>query len=752
MKKTLWFLGLLPGALCGAITVSGVADKSYYTGSATFTIAADAGFAFIANLDGAPVAVGSAVTSQLAGFHDLEITKTPAGGGTSETLSLRFIIQAPGRGGAEAGLPAWTPHAAVADPPSSFTGSTLNLIAPSHWPKDSVLPVVARLTGGDGEGLRLNGKVVLSGVSERSFPLRRGWGSRLLPAVSAGGTIDLAANVQGLAVSRPVVIEDSPSWTDAGGVLSTNTMWPVNSRIHLTGDLTIAAGNTLEIGAGSIVQIDPGVEIIADGTLQVDGNLSDPVVFMPRSGGQVWGGIELNVATSRVNASGAFFTGAGGDASWFGTHPGYASHRGEQALFLIGAAGAELHTDQVWIFDLAGQVMNSRAGAVIDLKRTLIQRCVTGGELSGSTVTIDRSALIEIPSDTPEYIDGDNDALYVTNGIQTIRNTVIGWTKDDGIDSGDNGGAGTVTTLENNWYESIFHEGQALSGVRNVAFNGCVFIDCGQGIEDGYGSPVAIADGCLFSGNLVGARFGDNYNWGYGGSLEVKNSHFAGNFYHDVWGYDWSSWTYNVAPVFNVHDNQLSIPDAVHHPLNTTPVDGSLLAPLMPKPGADVGIAVLPVAGAATPGSYPGTFTLRLSGFSSRQAGATWTLLGSNSQDSPLSPLATGSVVFSPGETLKEIAAPLADPGSYAKLAVSLSAPEAAVVTAGDLWFLNAPAVPFTLIQERAADRHVLRWQGSGAVLERSDDLLNWKALPEAASPAEIEPAIGVGPFFRLRY
>ncbi|MEK7951507.1 hypothetical protein [Luteolibacter soli] len=705
MKLPLSLLAGLSLAAHAAITVNGVADNSYYNDTATFTVVADPGFNFTAALDGTSVIVGSPVTTQAVGYHELEITRTPSAGGTTELLSLQFIIRASTRGSTESGLPAWTPHRIVEDASSAFAGATLDLITPSAWPKDLALPVVAKLSNPAGEVVRLNGRVSLGGSSGRQFWLRRGWGSRVLPPLTSAAIVELDGSAGGLSAEAPVTIEDTTSWTPVTGTLSGNQSWPANSRMHVTGTLTIAAGATLTIGAGSVIKLDPGVEIIANGTLDAQGTITAPVTFTPRSTTEPWGGIELNVATSRVQAAGTIFTGAGADPTWFSTHSGYASHRSEQALFLVAAAGAELHTNNVWMIDLHGQAMNSRAGAVIDLQRTLIQRCITGGELNGSTITIDRSAVIEIPADTPDFVDGDNDGLYFTSGTQTVSRSVIGWTKDDGIDSGGDGGAGTVTTLLDNWYESTFHEGHSLSGRRTVSYSGCVFTDCGQGVECGYGAsaggPLTLVENCAFVGNLNGARFGDNYDWTYNGSLEVRNSILTGNHYHDVWGYDWTSWTYNGPAKLNVHDNLIGMPDPLHHPANATwdPAShASSLGSFMPVPGSDVGIAITTPALPPDTGAYSGSFQVRLSTFSSRPVTATWTISGAMDDSSPLTPVLTGNVNFLPGETVKTIAAPMASPASYRKLVIALGSPQAAEVTGPDAWFLHTTPSPDPVI------------------------------------------------------
>jgi hypothetical protein len=85
------------------------------------------------------------------------------------------------------------------------------------------------------------------------------------------------------------------------------------------------------------------------------------------------------------------------DEGWFDSHSGYSTHKPQQALFPHGrrewqrtAVGAQLHLTDCYCFQLAGQEMNSKTNTWIDLKRTLMQRAITCGELNGSKVTIDR--------------------------------------------------------------------------------------------------------------------------------------------------------------------------------------------------------------------------------------------------------------------------------------------------------------------------------------------------------------------------
>ena len=746
LSSTLLLLNLLTISAQAAITFTGIVDKTKYSNTVTFTVTADPGAATTtATVDGTPIAVGSPVTVTAVSYHELKAESRTAGNVLVDSQTRRFIVHASVREGSEDGIPPHTPFRSVPDAPSAFVGKTLKVSAPAAWPVGMPVPLAVMLRDGANETVRLNGVVAFGAFPQTTAFMRRGWGSVQAPAATAAGTTDIAAGVNSLLTSRAITFEAAPVFTTVSGTISGNTTWPANSRIHVTGTLTVNAGVTLTVSEGTIVKIYTGTatngtaaEIKVNGTLQVNGTEANPVVFCPDTAGQRWGGIELLTAASMVNAQHAFFTGSGEDENWTGNNPGVAgsSHQAEQMLFLVvgsgsgTAIGAQLHLTDCFCIDNQ-QIMNSKTNVWIDLSRTLYQRAITSGELNGPKLTIDRSALIEFPSETSNFVNDDNDGLYLTHGDLSITNTVIGFTKDDGVDSGGNGGSspfGTINPLTgntvtrfdstSNWYEGTTHEGNSLSGTRNVYFTGCVFLNCGQGVEAGYSAaagadgPNAFIDGCLFVSNMVGVRWGDNYGSGYNynSTMEVKNSFILNNFYHDAFSGQWhptqtNAWIYQTTalntlgtPYFNVHDNRISQFDSVNHPVNTQwnpPAHAAFLAPFMPVPGSNVGVAISTYAAAqGDTSTYPGAFTARLSTFSSNVVSVGWAVIGKTDPFSNAeTTLASGALTFQPGETLKSIAAPVATPGNYGLIRVALTNPTFAEVT-GEAWYLKAPVTP----------------------------------------------------------
>jgi hypothetical protein len=176
-----------------------------------------------------------------------------------------------------------------------------------------------------------------------------------------------------------------------------------------------------------------------------------------------------------------------------------------------------------------------------------VQRAQTGGQINYTDLTLRNSVFTDFPDDSNVFQDEDNDALYLSASDAVIDNTTFMFAKDDGLDSGnEEGGEINVT---NCWFESCFHEGAALSSgnsvIKNHTFKGCVFINCGQGLELGFSSPnhTVTGENCMFLYNGIGIRYGDNYDWSeVDGKMIIKNSISLYND-KDVWNMVRMNWS-----------------------------------------------------------------------------------------------------------------------------------------------------------------------------------------------------------------
>jgi hypothetical protein len=683
------FAGLLGAATSPAlsqITISGVTDKTVYANTVSFTVATQAGYSYGVFLNAQPVQAGIAITVNRPDFYDLYAWRTNQSAPFDvASTRVRFIVRDTTRGDTEWGLPPQTPMPVIQSSSNEFAGAQLRLIMPQDFPTGYEIPVVAWAVNDEGHAVRANG--LLSADGHPSIQMKRGVGSGFLVATHPAGPLDYTPHLQGVLTNKVVNLESSTTWTPVSGVLGAATVWPENSRIRVTTNLALDAGSTLTIGAGTIVLLNPRVNITNNGAIVINGTVERPVVFMPISRAQPWGGFFMRTASGSIEGTGVIFTGSGADPS------GGAGHRSEQCLFLVDSTPRITLTDSAAIY-LAGQLGHSYNGGTYTYTRFLMQRCTTGGEYTGAQFTVNDSAFIECPDDSSNFVDGDNDALYLVDASPTrphgFTNTLFGWTKDDGIDSG-GGGYGPLR-YQNCWFEATFHEGNSLSGYKDTRVWDTVYYDCGQGIENGYNGPTNRMDHCLFVACQVGARHGDNYPsiGNYDGRATVTNSILLYN-HRDVFGYNWhsgtgSGWTQAVGQMFI--DNNLLTTFDTNFPNNAAwnPVaDAGRLRAFQTAPIDHVGVALATRAGQTALSNFPDGIPVALSTFCANEVTVEYATEATDGTS------LTGTLHFAPGQVRNYIPAP---PAFIGVLRVALRSPQHADLTGtSEVLFQNVPAV-----------------------------------------------------------
>lgn len=636
-----------PSAL-GQFTITGVSDKAApYVDTVTFSIGVQSGFAYGASLNQVPIPVGVPITVNTPDFYELRVAATNVFTSAVSNRYVRFIVRSAERGSTEWGLPPHTPLPVIPSSAEEFVGARLRILAPADFPAGYELPVVTWVVNGDGHAVRANG--ALEAAGQRSIAFKRGVGSGFLASTNPVGLLNYEASVGGLSTNKPINIEPEPAWNTVSGSLNGANVWPAGARIRVTSHLSVSNGVSLTIGAGAIVLLNPGVNIMNAGTITINGTVDRPVVFMPVARNQPWGGFFMRASTGVLDATGTIFTGSGADPN------GGAGHRSEQCLFLVDAAPRISLTDSAAIA-LAGQFGHAYGGGTFTFTRFLLQGATTGGEYTGASFTVNDGAFIDFPDDSANFVDGDNDALYFVSGTHAFTNTLFGWTKDDGIDSGGSGYG--PLTYQSCWFESTFHEGNSLSGYKNVISRNTVYIDCGQGIENGYNAPTNRMDTCLFLANKVGARHGDNYDniGGYGGRETVTNSLSLFN-HRDVFGFNWQTgagngWT-NATGQMTIRGNWLSAPNE-YFPDNglwNPASDAHRLAPFLTiPPSAKVGVGLAVRANQFPLSTLAQGVPVRLSSFTTNVVQVSYALT------SPATGLiGAGTLTFVPGETVKRI-------------------------------------------------------------------------------------------------
>jgi hypothetical protein len=708
------------------INIGGVADRATYTTQVTFSVTNTAGYTYAARLEGKPVPVGEPVVLQNCGYQELSVWATNIVTSATTNRLVRFIVRTAERGSTENGLPPWTPYPTIPSAAAEFASAQLRIVAPDSFPAGMEIPVVAWVESDAGSAVRVNGEV--TAPDQAGFKVFRGVGSGFLHATHPPGTLSYQPSIGGLTTNLAISVETTTDWTSLGGTVAGHVNLPAGSRITVTNQLTIPAGATLTIGEGSVVRLGSGVGIKLDGTMRVNGTRERPVIFTPAEPSQPWGGFLLELSSSELTASATIFTGSGAEPNWFGANGRPSSHRKEQALFYCTNAPMLRLTDCAAI-RLAGQLGHSVNGGRFTLDHFLMQRCTSGGEFTGSSWSVNDSAFIECPDDSAGFVDGDNDALYFVNGTHGFTNTLIGWTKDDGVDSGA-GGSGTLT-FQSCWFEAIFHEGNSLSGTgKNVTHHDGVFMNCGQALEAGYDGPNGVLVHCLSTGNLIGARFGDNYDWTYNGSLRATNSLLLYNL-RDVWGMNWDDWTYRTNQM-DIRSNYLTATDP-RWPGNCVwdaGTDGPRLVDFLNVPASSVvGVGFAVRTNRLDSSALTNGVPVRLSRFATAPVSVGYVA------EAAVGELARGRLDFLPGQTVQTLALSLADPFAHEWVSVRLTASQGTEVTGlAEVFALtpsSLPDAPVVLIQEGATWRYLDAGTNLGAAWTAPDFVASaWPAGP----------------------
>jgi len=633
------------------IQVEGIDDETVYTDRTSFRVVVEGGWTYSATLNGAPVTAGESVAVEDANYYRLDVERTNDSSGAVERLGVQFIVRASARGNSEWGLRPFVPLPPTPSAAAEFAGASLALVAPARFPRGLEIPLVAWVRDAAGARVGVLGELRAPEFPAHPLRLLRGVGSTLLPAASAAGTLRFATSLHGLEEIATIDVEDTTTWTAVAGTIAASTDWGEDARVDVTGDLTIAAGATLSVGAGTVVRLAPGAEIEVAGTLRVNGTVAAPsprpVVFSPRSRATPWGGINFRSAASRGEFRGAILTGSGADDDWFDNNADSgSSHRDEQPCLYV-SNGATVELFDCYLIDNVGQAGHGES-SFLEMTRCLVQRCITAGQYNRGAIRLTDCALVEFPALDAPFADDDNDGFYLTGGAHVLVDTMIGWALDDGIDAG-SGSAGTVS-VTGCWFESCYHEGMAWSEDREPTVRDTVATNCGQGLECGFGTPQVDALRVLSTGNLIGARFGDNYDWDYDGFLSLHDSLILFN-ERDVFGRNWNDWTVRSDQI-DVTTNLVSAldPDYPGNTLWDPARDAAALEPFLPAPATAVGVAWATWSDEIDLGELRRGVPARLSTFTTHPVSVDWSL------DVADGPLTSGTLELVAGDTVESVA------------------------------------------------------------------------------------------------
>lgn len=486
-----------------------------------------------------------------SGYYRLELF--PDRKGLQTPIVIRVVILDAERGETEWGLEKWTPKGILVN---SLGQENIRLIHPRAVPATFNFPMVVIA----GDYLTQSLVNLKASVSSQNFLIKRGVGSAWVPP--PGGEIQNLLIDQKSFPVECAVLENAPMLLE--GNLLENLSIAEGSFVKIVADLHIGEGIELSVGAGSFIFIDEAINIHNSGSIRFDGTEEAPVTLSCSDEDSFWGGFISSGSDNRIEASHTLFCRSGyhkGENYDYG-------HAKRQALFYNDKG--LLRLTSCYMLDHVGQVFYPR-GARLEISYCLIQRAITGGQANYSDVFIDHSVFTDFPDDKRVFQDQDNDALYLSASDAVITNCVFMYAADDGLDSG--GSQGGEIHVSNTRFESIFHEGAALSSRENVVKNhyitSCIFKDCGQGLELGFSSPnhTVTVDSCRFVANGIGIRYGDNYPAQHAGYLSVSNSEILESRNHDVWNMLREKWEADTARM-SFTNVKVSSPSSLYPELN----------------------------------------------------------------------------------------------------------------------------------------------------------------------------------------
>lgn len=745
--RPLWFLWVASFLFLqparAAIEVIGLTHQTVYPDRVTFFIPALPGSDYLATLDGVAVPVGATNEVTEVNYHELHIHRQDRTTHAEETRFVQFIVRSSERKDSEWGLPPWTPRPVIQGSPSEFEGAGLRVTLPSAYPATMEIPLVAWVTNRVGGMVRSHG--LLSTGHSSPIQLRRGVGSGFLRLDASAEPSVVQLKIGTIETQQTIAVEPNPAWTDVSGLLSKNTTWPERARIRITAPVTLEKGVTLEIGAGAVIQCLPGSEFQIAGVLKAHGVATNPVIFAPADRLHPWGGLVLRTNTARLELTHAILWGGGAETNWFQLHPGSGStHKPHRPMIYLQNGATAILTDSA-LLDSAGQATHGESSS-FHCTRTLIQRHITGGQHNRGEVVMSDSAVIEFPYEGAPFEDDDNDAFYLTGGAHSFTNCLFGWALDDAFDAG-TGSAGSVNVV-GCWFEGCFHEGMAWSDDRVARVRDSVVVNCGQGIEAGFGAPDVVANHILSAGNLIGARFGDNYAKVFSGFLRVTNSLILYN-HQDIFGRTWASkaWT-NQTDRMAVHGNWVTQNDPIFGPnatWNPTEDLGQLSTFLQEPFSREVGVGWARRGhGILTLEDATAGLVVGLSRFTPGLVRVSCVLEDSagNQVTTPLE--------FQAGELVRRVP-PSVFLGQSGLLKATLTSPSGAVVTGSTSTWISTSSGTRELHWTQFQGRTALVWVQPDAVLEVAETLAGpWIEVPGATGPYFPEPS--GQHYFRLRF
>jgi hypothetical protein len=398
-------------------------------------------------------------------------------------------------------------------------GSTLEIISPADARSGDYIPVILRFVTANGTvdstftgTYRL--RTSAGTLSQSSIKVFRGIGS-ITPKITVSQ--DFTLTVEGQSASRQVNYLSNPSLKTRQGTINASETWNSSQIIDITDDLSIPAGITITVQAGTRIQIAENANLLIQGKILVQGTQENPVHFTAKTWGKAWGGIELLENNQQSTFTYGFFTGGGGDAARSFVH--------SSSQPVLKADHSKLQVENCFFMDNEGKAMASLE-STNTVSSCLFARCDTGCEFRFSNTVLSDTYVMFIPDEDRVIDDIDNDGIYVwskktTGGIRTqVLHCVVYATEDDGMDFNSQ----AKVDIRNCFVNDVNDKGFSAGNTSDLYIYGSVAVDCPQaGIGAKDKSTLKFENGTLVN-NTIGAMGYEKYAGQGGGYITIKNS------------------------------------------------------------------------------------------------------------------------------------------------------------------------------------------------------------------------------------
>ncbi|MCB9782298.1 MAG: right-handed parallel beta-helix repeat-containing protein [Candidatus Omnitrophica bacterium] len=261
----------------------------------------------------------------------------------------------------------------------------------------------------------------------------------LTTSISEIGDIDIEIEVNGISGSHRVesfALEENRTF--AIGVLPPgDQIWrPSGGVYHLTGRIVVNPGTRLILEAGTLLMMDPGLEIEVYGDIEIRGTEDNPVYFFPTDSSRPWDQLRIRNTDKSFEINHAYFTG-GSDGP---------KETGEEHTFDGPMLRFRAHDDvekpkggiiQGCLFsDAVGKGIFTHDGERYEVRDCLFARLNFGLEMHGDELAIQNSHIIQMHPGTDDP-DDDKDGMYLWRPTEdhTVEGCIVTGTGDDGIDA-----------------------------------------------------------------------------------------------------------------------------------------------------------------------------------------------------------------------------------------------------------------------------------------------------------------------------